>query len=257
MNANSAASDLDELASAFERRLAGIKAARTDVSWYPYNSISNIGLLNRFLPSDLLERLRLGDGLSALDIGTADGDVAFFLESRGWSVDVIDNPPTNNYQCKGLLTMKEELSSNVGVNLMDVDRPFQLPRQYDLVLALGLLYHLMNPFAFLRSLVLHSERLLLSTRVARETREGLNIATVPGAYLLALRECNDDPTNFWIFTPVGLERLLTRCGWQIVAKLEAGNTERSNPVDTDKDERHFVYCKRVEGWQNIKSFYSF
>src|SRR5256885_1221473 len=103
----------------------------------------------------------------------------------------------------------------------------------------------------LRSLALHSEPLLLSTHVARETRRGLDVAAEPMAYLLDLRECNDDPTNYWIFTPTGLDRLLQRCGWKTIVKLEAGCTEKSNPVDGDRDERHFVYCEHVQNWQGI------
>jgi len=241
-----------ELGKSFEQQLTAIKARRADVNWYPYGSIANIGILSRFLPATMLDRLQQGNGSSALDVGAADGDVAYFLESRGWKVDVIDNPPTNFNQCKALEAMKSELSSAVRIDHLDIDRPFELSRQYDLVVALGILYHLRNPFAFLMSLALHSERMLLSTRIARETKQGLDYAAVPAAYLLAARECNDDPTNFWIFTPIGLERLLTRCGWRVVAKMEAGTTVHSNPVDPDKDERHFVYCERVPNWRDLK-----
>ena len=169
-----------ELGRSFGEKLATIKARRPDVSWYPYNSIANVGILSRFLPIEMLELMEDGGGRSVLDVGAADGDVAYFLESRGWKARAIDNPPTNNFQCKGIEALRDELSSAVRVDLMDVDRPFELERQYDLALALGILYHLRNPFAFLISLAMHAKRLILSTRVARQTKDGLNYSAVPG-----------------------------------------------------------------------------
>lgn len=242
---------------AFGKRLEAVKGRRSDVNWYPYGSISNVWHLCQFVPPDMIDRLQDGRGWSALDIGAADGDIAYYLEDHGWTVDIVDNPPTNFNQCKALEAMKGELSSRARIDHLDIDRPFELSRQYDLVVALGILYHLKNPFAFLSSLALHSQRMVLSTRVARQTREGQDYSFVPGAYLLASRECNNDSTNFWIFTPIGLERILTRCGWRVLNKWEAGASIGSNPVDPDKDERHFVYCERVPNWEGLRTHSDF
>lgn len=241
---------LNEQAAEFAKRLGAIKSARTDVKWYPYDSIANIGHLTRLLPADLLDSLQRRQ-MTVLDVGAADGDVAFLLESLGGSVDVIDNPPTNFNGCRGLAVLKEELGSSVTLSNMDVDRPFRPLRNYDLVLALGILYHLRNPFAFLMSLAACCNRIVLSTRVSRLTPQGMNMTASPVAYLLEAREANNDPTNFWIFSPAGLERLLQRCGWQLVSKLELGHIDGSNPVDRDRDERHFVYCERMPNWQKL------
>jgi len=51
------------------------------------------------------------------------------------------------------------------------DRPFTLPHDaYDVVLFLGILYHLRNPFYVLEELARRTTHLLLSTRIARRYR---------------------------------------------------------------------------------------
>jgi hypothetical protein len=126
-----------------------------------------------------------------------------------------------------------------------------------MAVALGILYHLRNPMAFLITLALHSERLLLSTRIARKTPDGLVISHLPLAYLLGRREANDDPTNYWIFTRPGLERLLLRSGWRTVSAITVGDVVHSNPVDPQYDERMFVYCERVENWKDLTVHHDF
>ena len=66
----------------------------------------------------MLERLLAGVGLDLLklcrgesgrvaDIGAADGDLAFFLEELGFSVDVIDNEYTNFNKLDGIRILKK------------------------------------------------------------------------------------------------------------------------------------------------------
>jgi tRNA (mo5U34)-methyltransferase len=57
-----------------------------------------------------------------------------------------------------------------------------------------------------------------------------------------MREADDDPTNYWIFSPAGLECLLKRCGWSVKYAHRVGEVGRSNPVDNNPDERMFVFC---------------
>jgi 2-polyprenyl-3-methyl-5-hydroxy-6-metoxy-1,4-benzoquinol methylase len=248
-------SDLNELADQFSRQIAAIKARRVDVNWYPYDTMANIGFLLRLLPPDVLEEVRRNQ-LTILDVGAGDGDVAFFLESLGCSVDVIDQPRSNFNGCVGLAALKAELNSSVALDHRDVDGLFAPARNYDIVLALGILYHLRNPFAFLISIASCCERLILSTRVARATPQGMTIGYLPVAYLLAPGETNNDSTNFWIFTPEGLKRLLERCGWRVISKLELGDTIASSPVDRERDERHFVFCERIDNWRSAIDCYA-
>ena len=50
---------------------------------------------------------------------------------------------------------------------------------------------------------------------------------LPVGYLVGPTKLNDDPTNYWVFTPAGLERLVRRAGWEIVSTLNVGDTATS------------------------------
>jgi hypothetical protein len=62
--------------------------------------------------------------------------------------------------------------------------------------------------------------------------------------LLAPQECNNDDTNFWIFTDEGLKRLADRTGWKVLSYLTVGETKSSTPADPDRDERAFCLLER-------------
>lgn len=183
----------------------------------------------------------LAGGLPILDIGCADGATAFYLERHGFKLDVIDNPPTNMNGMRGVRALKTALNSKIGVHAVDLDAQFRLPRQrYGLVLFLGLLYHLKNPFYVLETLSRHARFCLLSTRVTKFAPDRATLLRdLPVAYLVDPLEANNDATNFWIFSRMGLERLIARAGWRLHGYLPVGNLENSDPSTTEGDERAF------------------
>jgi hypothetical protein len=165
---------------------------------------------------------------------------------------------------------------------VDLDSQFSLPQQeYGLVFFLGLLYHLKNPFYVMERLARSARHVVLSTRVAQyaqpvtrgyvEPRSLLwslasralrrfplplpvpasgmtRIAGLPVAYLVDERECNNDPTNYWMFTVDGLRRLLRRCGWEILDFTTTGNTLASDPASQHGDERAWCLARsRIRG----------
>src|SRR5262249_36994387 len=128
---------------------------------------------------------------------------------------------------------------------VDLDSQFALPRSdYDIVLLLGILYHLKNPFYVLEKLAYASEFCLLSTRIAKFTPNGyVMLRDLPVAYLLDADEANHDPTNYWSLSEAGLRRLLSRTGWDVRAWVTLGDTVRSNPSSNDHDERAFCLIR--------------
>lgn len=212
-------------------------------SWYPY------GILNNFIHLREMFNKRPMDSLvevdsKILDIGAADGDLSFFLESLGYKLDIIDNGPTNFNNLKGARLLKEKLRSNVGIYEIDIDSQFKMPgEEYDLVFFLGILYHLKNPFYILESLSHISKHLILSTRVAQFTPDGTSISKSSLAYLLGPDESNNDATNYWIFSDAGLRKLFDRSGWDILEIMTVGDTKESNPRDQDHDERAFAILR--------------
>ena len=94
----------------------------------------------------------------------------------------------------------------------------------------------------------------MSTRVAKCFPSVNGVVTQSSAaYLLDPTECNDDNTNYWIFSDAGLRRIVDRTGWQVRAYLHAEEVSRSNPVDATRDER--AYCllqsSHLRAWRKI------
>ena len=80
--------------------------------WYPWPSLTNFQHLDRLLSGGNRDLRQLIGSGTAVDIGAADGDVAFFMESLGVPMHVVDFPPTNYNSCRGVHAMREALSSN-------------------------------------------------------------------------------------------------------------------------------------------------
>jgi SAM-dependent methyltransferase len=248
-------SDLVAAVPAFGRRLGALRMPCTDVDWYPYNSIDNVYHIEAFLPA--ATELVADDG-RVLDIGCGDGDMGFLFQSFGCDVDFLDNASTNFNDCRGVTRTVELLGRGGRVLQRDIDFGFELDRDYDLALFLGTLYHLRNPALALIRLAQRSERMLLSTRVISRlpaTHGATSTVDAPIAYLLDTLELNQDPTNWWIFSPAGLTRLLKRCGWTTLASTIA--VDPGATVDGDRDERMFVHCERVSNHADLTKHHHF
>lgn len=182
------------------------------------------------------------------DIGCADGDLGLMLANQGHTVDLIDWPATNWNGLRGAKLLSARLELDVRIHEIDLDSQFQLPQaDYDFIFLLGILYHLKNPYYVLEQLAKRTRFCALSTRIARYASElggdrkgnEIEIGHLPVAYLLNPDECNNDATNFWIFSLAGLRRLVERSGWKIVDEGCLG-AEDSNPSDNHRDQRAFM-----------------
>jgi tRNA (mo5U34)-methyltransferase len=211
--------ELAGLAKTFEIKLASVKAGISPQSfaWYPYESLSNFPALDQTLTGESRALLDLAGGKPILDIGCADGDLAFFLESLGYRVDVIDNPITNFNAMCGVRALKDALGSSVGIHAMDLDTGLAFPAdEYGLVLLLGVLYHLKNPFLVLESLSKQAHYCLLSTALTSSVPAvEPDVSNSPLGFLASEHELNGDATVYWIFTDTGFRRLLDRTNWEI------------------------------------------
>jgi len=214
-----------------------------DKTWYGYDILANFWAITPLIEALPQERLELLSTGPIADIGGADGDLGFFFASQGLEVDLIDWPATNWNGLDGARALKGRLRADqVQIHEIDLDSQFRLPRdRYDVTFFLGILYHLKNPYLVMERLAERSRYCFLSTRIARQTTDGqVKLEEAPVAYLLNPDECNNDATNFWIFSEHGLLRLLDRCGWDVEAKVRVGDTAESNPSEADHDERIFI-----------------
>lgn len=242
-------------AQSFKHQLDELKqklnsSSDSKVNWYPYSTLSNFEHLENLLG----ERFNLRElmGNSVADIGGSDGDLSFFVEKLGVQSDLVENAATQHNGLVGAKLLKESLHSNVNVVERDIDKYFELQKTYDLVFFLGILYHLQNPYNAMMCLKKYSKYCILSTRIASwaphsdAPEKRTYIGNLPVAYLLGSQECNNDSTNYWIFSRLGLERLLKRTGWEILVSKRVGDTENSNPRDNDHDERYFCLLKSLK-----------
>jgi SAM-dependent methyltransferase len=260
------APDIHELAlraRQFKSKLEEIKKAISGIAWYPYDTFASLGVADKFLKGRNRSLLDLAAGDPILDLGCADGALSFFFESLGAKVHAVDHMPTNYNAMRGIAELRKALGSSIEVHAIDLDSQFYLPDEsFGLVLCLGILYHLKNPFYLLESLAVRARYCLLSTRVAELAPDGTRIKDQPLGYLLGPTEANNDPTNFWIFSEAGLRRLCERAGWKIVDFTTIGCTRGSDPAHGDRDER--AYCllesracpaysvKLLEGWHPLE-----
>jgi hypothetical protein len=235
-----------DLSCHVERLQAARASVREPVKWYPYDTLGNLPLIDRLLTDEFRELDSLSLGRPVADIGAADGDLAFVLEAAaGWEMDIIDTAASNHNGLRGAHLLKDALGSSVSIHDIDLDQQFRLPRDdYGLVMLLGILYHLQNPFYVMRELSKRTRYCLLNTRVARLAGpERTSIAQLPVAYLVGPAELNDDATNYWVFTPAGLVRLVVRTGWDVISQLNLGDTEGSVPDSMEHDERMLMLLR--------------
>jgi tRNA (mo5U34)-methyltransferase len=237
-----------------EMRLRKRQLGDVGFDWYPYDTLSSLTHLDRLLTGP--NRLLFGEKrLRILDVGCQDGDFSFFLERLGHDVVALDHRLYNHNGMQGVRALRGALGSGIQLHEIDVDQQFSLPHDtYDLVLLLGVLYHLRNPFYALEELARRGSHCLLSTRIARRLPGGAEMP--PGvalAYLLGDRELNNDETNYFIFSEPALKTMLQRTHWELCDYLTVGEREISEPARLDLDERAFCLVKsRYDGLTNVE-----
>jgi hypothetical protein len=239
--------DLGEMrrrAADFGARLERVKAETEgpEWGWYPWKMlptfIENFDAMLTGENRDLLEKPR---DTHVADIGAADGDLAFFLESIGFTADIIDGgaPSISELRLLPPRILRKALGSNAEILGVDLDREFQLPREYHLVFCLGVLYHLKNPFLILETLARSAHYCILSTKVARYVqmpgrfgrRSRVDVSAAPIAYLLDAFEVNEiDDSNHWVFSEAGLRRIVARAGWTVLDYHTVGNVDDAEPA---------------------------
>jgi len=249
---------------AFSKLLAEAKKEPLPLglTWYPYDSMASIDHMATFFRRHFADFERAFESGAVIDFGCGDGDIPLFFASLGCDVAAADNPPSNHNWMAGVRALRERMNLPVAVHELDADYATQLPGgNYGLAISLGVLYHLKNPYLALETLAKHCRYCVLSTRVADVTKSGVAIKNEALAYLLDHRETNNDPTNQWIFSPTGLERIAKRSGWRVLDQLRFG-AATANPIDLDKDARAFLFMRSerlsapatirlLDGWTEV------
>jgi tRNA (mo5U34)-methyltransferase len=155
-------------------------------------------------------------GKSVLDIGAWDGSFSFAAEERN-ARDVL----ATDYFCWcgpgwGKKVAFELARKGRGSKVRDlvIDIPelsIERVGKFDIVLFLGVLYHLKNPLLALEQIApLVTEMLILDTETSLDTMDEPVMRFFPGS------ELNNDPTNWWAPNIVCIKAMLKVAGFKQV-----------------------------------------
>jgi tRNA (mo5U34)-methyltransferase len=175
------------------------------------------------LPEDLT-------GWSALDIGCNAGFYSFELARRGAHVVGIDSDEHYLRQARWARSLFR-LEDCVDLRRLDVYHLGRLGRGFDLVLFMGVLYHLRHPLLALDLVAEHVEGLLVlqtltlpggerSTPPADLGLDERSRLLEPDWPVMAFveRSLAGDPTNWWVPNQACVEAMLRSAGIEVVAR---------------------------------------
>ncbi len=180
--------------------------------------------MRRYVPEDL-------QGCSALDIGCNAGFYSLELARRGAHVTAIDQGERYLSQASWVAE-KLGLAHRIRFLLRDVYDLPSLGQKFDLVLFLGVFYHLRYPLLGL-DIVTSMTRSTLFFQTLTMPQTGR--LTCPENMAIAERDLmldpawpkmafvehalEGDPTNWWVPNHAAVEALLRSCGWRAVQCL--------------------------------------
>jgi tRNA (mo5U34)-methyltransferase len=157
---------------------------------------------------DVMELPKDMKGLRALDMGCADGIMAFEMARRGADVTAVDvyTPEFQN------VVFLSELW-NLPVKYVQSTIYEFKSDPFDIILASGVLYHLQYPLLGLHCLnALCKDSLVLESHVARG--RSMTCRFYPG------KELENDPSVWWVPTRKCLREMLKSAGFEIVKILK-------------------------------------
>lgn len=148
-------------------------------------------------------------GKSVLDVGAWDGFYSFEAAKRGAARVLATDSFVwrGRWKQDGFLLAREALGledvvEDRFIDVMDLS-PEALGETFDVVLFLGVLYHLKDPLGALQRVSSVCKGLLVL-----ETETALNLLPFPAARLWPGRELRDDDTNWWSINQSALVALL-------------------------------------------------
>lgn len=195
-------------------------AASSKLTWFHTMDLGGgVRTQGIYDPMRTLPRLRLPDrldGKRVLDVGAWDGFYAFEMERRGAEVLATDQFSWggDGWGTKeGFLLAREALGSTV--KDLDIDptelSPEAVGGQHDIVLFLGVLYHLPDPMR-----VLERVRSVTAQLLVLETEVGMLLTRRAAAEFYPGTELNSDPTNWWAPNVPAVAGMLRAAGFSSV-----------------------------------------
>jgi len=173
-------------------------------------------------------------GLRVLDLGTRDGFFAFELERRGAEVLAVDYEPEDESGFKVAAGLLGSSVRYLWANVYDLS-PGEIGT-FDIVLFLGLLYHLPDPMRalsiarslchrrmWLESHVIDNGVLLPDGRSVSLKGVSPELQAVPLMQFYPGRTLANDPTNYWGPNLSCLQAMLRECRFTVRSSLVHGS----------------------------------
>jgi len=192
--------------------LENISAEISRVTWYHKIEVApgvvTPGINDAHLVLPLLDLPSSLIGKRVLDLGARDGFFSFECERRGAEVvpvDYVSGDQTGFNIARELLGSKLKLRQDNVYNIT--------PEKYgtfDIVLFLGLLYHLRDPL-----FVLDAIRRVCRSTVYVETEIYPDNSLEPFMRFHPLATANNDPTNYWSPNPACLKAMLEESNFEV------------------------------------------
>lgn len=208
-----------------------------------------------------LEQMRLPDdctGLRVLDVGARDGYFSFLCEQRGAAeVVAVDHAAPSE---TGFPILKEIFNSKVRwetANVYDITR--EKYGEFDVVLCLGLLYHLRNPLLALDTLRAVCRREMYVTSHVIDPNfiqaDGSSVPLedvsqtlrdVPVARFYPRNELSNDYTNWWGFSTVCLRKMIESANFKVTHEFLIGD-RAGYKCEIDRDDTLDFWLKGERG----------
>ena len=195
-----------------------VRKQAEEIRWYQTIDLGN-GVITKGEDNTPVRLKRIAlperlDGLTVLDVGAWDGFFSFECERRGASrvlaTDYFSWTGLSWGSKQGFEFARKVLGSHVEDRTIDVpDINRETVGQFDVVLFLGVLYHLKEPFAALERMASVTKKTLIVETVV----DLLNIGT-PAMAFYPSSELNADPTNWWAPNLECLTGMLRACGFR-------------------------------------------
>ena len=189
-------------------------------------------------------------GLRALDVGTRDGFFAFEMERRGAEVTAVDYVPKDQTGFAVAARLLDSKATFINANIYDLSA--ERLGTFDVILFLGLLYHLPDPLEALlvlrsmcrhrlciESQVIDHALLMPDGRLAVLADVAPALTDVPLMQFYPGRSLNDDPTNYWAPNLSGLEAMLRECNFTVNSTHLLGARAIANCVIREDAEQDY------------------
>jgi tRNA (mo5U34)-methyltransferase len=164
------------------------------------------------LPEDLT-------GKTVLDIGAWDGYYSFECEKRGATVTALEKEVRHGT----LVSLKETFNSDIEILYMDAYDIPSLNRQWDLVLCMGVIYHVQDPFKLINIVYDCTKENCIIESALRN---------VPGEPLMFFYKIPNDeyPTSWWLPNAGAVTGMMEVAGFKTAFDVDRPGEEKTRGV---------------------------